>query len=286
MLWLVFETTTGTYKRMIEDPYKVLGVSPGATQDEIKKAYRQMAKKYHPDLHPDDPDANKKMNDVNSAYDMLMNPDKYRQARAQQSAYRSSYSSYDGSSYGSSQSKGYSGRQYRSSYDGSYGWTGDFGFDWEDIFGFGGSGAYQSTASAQPQAEAGDSAEIRSAISAINAGNYRDAILILTKIPSTQRDARWYYLSGLANHGMGNSPRDVDMMTRAVQLDPNNRLYHSLLQQYRNSSSQGPYRTYTYRTGQNTGSGFSIVGRLFFGWMLLQFIFWILRLFLGFGFYF
>ena len=67
---------------MIEDPYKVLGVAPNATQDEIKKAYRQMAKKYHPDLHPDDPEANKKMNDVNSAYDMLMNPDKYQQARA------------------------------------------------------------------------------------------------------------------------------------------------------------------------------------------------------------
>lgn len=273
---------------MIEDPYKVLGVSPGATQDEIKKAYRQMAKKYHPDLHPDDPDANRKMNDVNSAYDMLMNPDKYRQARAQQSAYNSSYSSSGGSSYsGSQQSDSYSGRQYRSSYDGNYGWTGDFGFDWDDFFGFGGSSAYQSTASSAPQAEAGDSAEIRSAVNAINARNYREAILILTKIPSTQRNARWYYLSGLANHGMGNSPRDVDMMQRAVQLDPNNRLYHSLLQQYRNSSSQGPYRTYTYRTGQSTGSSpFSIIGKIFWGWIMLQFILWILRFFLGFGFYF
>ena len=35
---------------MIDDPYKVLGLSPDATQDEIKKAYRQMAKKYHPDV--------------------------------------------------------------------------------------------------------------------------------------------------------------------------------------------------------------------------------------------
>ena len=248
--------------KMIEDPYKVLGVSPDATQDEIKKAYRQMAKKYHPDLHPDDPEANKKMNDVNTAYDMLMNPDKYQQARAQQQ--RSGYSSanpYGGSSYDSS---GSYNRQYRSSYDGTYGWTGDFGFDWEDIFGFGGT-AYQSAGSAAPQAEAGDSSEIRSAINAINAGNYREAILILTKIPSAFRDARWYYLSGLANHGMGNSPRDVDMMQRAVQLDPNNRLYHSLLNQYRSGSRQSPY-TYTYRTGQNTqSSGFSILGKIFWG---------------------
>ena len=261
---------------MIEDPYKVLGVSPGASQDEIKKAYRQMAKKYHPDLHPDDPDANKKMNDINTAYDMLLNPDKHRYERAQQSASRSSYSSYGGSQqYGSSYD-----RQYRSSYDGNYGWTGDFGFDWEDIFGFGAE-PFQSAGSSRPQAEASDSAEIRSAVSAINSGNYREAILILTKIPSTMRDARWYYLSGLANHGMGNSPRDVDMMQRAVQLDPNNRLYHSLLQQYRNGSRTA--RTYTYTTGNAGSGGFSMISKVFWGYILLQLLFGILR-FLFFGF--
>ncbi len=267
---------------MIEDPYKVLGVNPGASQDEIKKAYRQMAKKYHPDLHPDDPDANKKMNDVNSAYDMLMNPDKYQQARAQQSASRSSYGSYGGSAYGGSQqSDGYYGRQYRSTYDGDYGWTGDFGFNWEDIFGFSGSDAWQTTGSSMPEAKAGDSAEIRDAVNAINARNYREAIVILTRIPSTLRDARWYYLSGIANHGLGNSPRDVDMMQRAVQLDPNNRLYHSLLQQYRTGSRT---RTaYSYTKQSTAGSGFSIIGKLFWGYILLQIILGLLR-FLIFGF--
>ena len=273
---------------MIDDPYKVLEVSRDASQEEIKKAYRQMAKKYHPDLHPDDPDANKKMNDVNTAYDMLMNPDKYQAQRARESAYSRSSSgtgSYGGSSYsGSSQQSGYG--QYRRTYDGDYGWTGDF-FNWEDIF-FGGAYTDQTSAgNSKPQPEPGDSPEIRKAISYINAGNYREAILILTKIPSTARNARWHYLSGLANHGMGNSPRDVDMMQRAVQLDPNNRLYHSLLQQYRNGSRQtGPYRTYTYRTGQSTGSGLGIIGKIFLGYMAIQLIFWILRIFLGFGFYF
>ena len=274
---------------MIDDPYKVLGVSRDATQDEIKKAYRKMAKLYHPDLHPDDPDANKKMNDVNTAYDMLMNPDKYEAQRAREQAYsRSSYSGsysnpYSSSSSGSSRQSGYG--QYRSSYDGDYGWTGDF-FNWEDIF-FGGANPYQSTsANSKPQPEAGDSAEIRNAISYINAGNYREAILILTKIPSTARDARWYYLSGLANHGMGNSPRDVDMMQRAVQMDPNNSLYHSLLNQYRSGSRQTPFRTYTYRPGQSTGSGLGIISKIFLGYMAIQFLFWILRIFLGFGFYF
>ena len=90
---------------MIDDPYKVLGVSRDATQDEIKKAYRKMAKLYHPDLHPDDPNANQKMNDVNTAYDMLMNPDKYQAQRARQQAYSNASS---GSPYGSAYSNPYS----------------------------------------------------------------------------------------------------------------------------------------------------------------------------------
>ena len=63
---------------MVTDPRKVLGVGPDASQDEIKKAYRQKAKECHPDLHPDDPRATEKMNEVNEAYDMLMHPEKYR----------------------------------------------------------------------------------------------------------------------------------------------------------------------------------------------------------------
>ena len=56
---------------MVQDPYKVLGVSPDASDEEIKKAYRDLTKKYHPDLNPDDPTAADKMNDINAAYDQI-----------------------------------------------------------------------------------------------------------------------------------------------------------------------------------------------------------------------
>ena len=60
---------------MIDDPYKVLGVSRDASDEEIKTAYRRLAKKYHPDLNPGDAEAARKMQQVNAAYDQIKNPD-------------------------------------------------------------------------------------------------------------------------------------------------------------------------------------------------------------------
>lgn len=56
---------------MYQDPYKVLGVSPDASDEEIKKKYRELTKKYHPDLNPNNPEAAKKMNEINAAYDQI-----------------------------------------------------------------------------------------------------------------------------------------------------------------------------------------------------------------------
>lgn len=55
----------------MRDPYEVLGVSRDASDDEIKTAYRKLAKKYHPDLNPGDEEAARKMNEVNAAYDAI-----------------------------------------------------------------------------------------------------------------------------------------------------------------------------------------------------------------------
>jgi len=64
---------------MIDDPYQVLGVSRDASDDEIKRAYRRLAKKYHPDVNPGDPVAAKKMQQVNAAYEQIKNPEKAQQ---------------------------------------------------------------------------------------------------------------------------------------------------------------------------------------------------------------
>jgi molecular chaperone DnaJ len=61
------------------DPYKALGVDRKASDDEIKKAYRRLARQYHPDRNPDDPQAEERFKEIQQAYAILSDPDKRKQ---------------------------------------------------------------------------------------------------------------------------------------------------------------------------------------------------------------
>ena len=107
---------------MAQNYYEILGVDKNASADEIKSAYRKLAKKYHPDLNKDNPEAATKFKEINEAYEVLGDPQK-----------KSNYDQY-GSAEGPSANDFFGGRQSGS--------AGGFGFNFGDIFGdiFGGFG--------------------------------------------------------------------------------------------------------------------------------------------------
>lgn len=111
------------------DYYEVLGVEKTASDDEIKKAYRKLAKQYHPDLNPDDPTAEGKFKEVGEAYEVLS--DKQKRSRYDQFGHAGVDPSYGG---------GQGGYARYQQYD--HGDFGDFGDIFGDIFsGFGFGGA-------------------------------------------------------------------------------------------------------------------------------------------------
>lgn len=119
-----------------QDYYKTLGVEKTASAEEIKKAYRKLAKKYHPDLHPDDEQAQERFKEINEAYEVLGDEEK----RKKYDMFGANYNFADGQNFDPS-SYGYSG-------SGAYAGGGDASFfDFiNQIFG-GGKGASSGTRS-------------------------------------------------------------------------------------------------------------------------------------------
>jgi molecular chaperone DnaJ len=177
---------------MTKDPYQVLGVSPDASDEEIKKAYRDLTKKYHPDLNPGDRTAAEKMHEVNAAYDAI----KSGAARTQ---------------YGD-------GAAAEQAY-GPYGWAGYSGFNpytW-----------YQQ----QQQRRPTERSEYTAARNYIRNRMYKEALTALSGVPAEERDGRWYFLSGVAKMYQGNKISALEDAKKAVALDPDCEEYQRLLQQ-------------------------------------------------------
>ena len=161
---------------IMDDPYKVLGVSPDASDEEIKRAYRKLAKKYHPDINPGDAEAARKMQEVNAAYEQIKNPEKAQP----NPGYGGYYDPFGG--YGRQQ--GYGGQA--------------------------GGDQYQHAAEQY-----------------IRFRRYQEALNTLNSC--TERNARWYYLSALANDGLGNQVIALEHIRRAVSMEPDNYEYQRVL---------------------------------------------------------
>lgn len=99
------------------DYYKILGVDKGASQDDVKKAYKKLARKFHPDLNPNDPDAHRKFQEINEANEVLSDPEK-----------RKKYDQY-GENWKHADQFESAGQQY-SQYGGGFGTNGGGGTYW------------------------------------------------------------------------------------------------------------------------------------------------------------
>lgn len=120
---------------MADDYYQILGVKRSASQEEIRKAYKKLAQKHHPDLNPDDKNAQAKFKEIQNAYDVIGDPEKRKK-------YDQFGSGFENMGAGPGPGAGPGGfhQQWRTSGGGPGGGQ-QFEFDLGDIFGGGGGGA-------------------------------------------------------------------------------------------------------------------------------------------------
>lgn len=200
------------------NPYKVLGISPDATDDEVKKAYRNLSRKYHPDANVNNPNkekAEEMFKLVGEAYNQIMDERKHGASGG------FGGSGYGGSSYGGS----------------SYGGYGNpFG-------GFGGfyGGQSSSNDSINPR--------LRAAANYINNQHFSEALNVLNEVE--EHNAMWYYLSARANYGVGNNVLAMDHAKTAYEMEPSNYSYARFYQALTNGEQWYSNQSSTYQSDCN-----------------------------------
>lgn len=240
------------------NPYDVLGVRPDASEDEIKKAYKALSRKYHPDANINNPNkeqAEEKFKQVQQAYSQIMDARKHGANGYGGSSYGSgTYGGY-GSGYGNSGSYG-SGNSGGS---GSYGSNGSGGYnsggfgDWDfgefDFGGFGnfggfgtgygGAGNYGNSSNMSE-----DEMHMRAAANYINNQHYAEALNVLNTI--SNKTAAWYYYSAIANKGVGNNVQALEHARMASSMEPNNATYRQLVRTFESGGSWYTSRQSSY----------------------------------------
>jgi len=188
---------------MNTSPYEVLGVPTTATDDQIKAAYRKLAKKYHPDLNGGSAAAETKMKEINEAYDLLIK----HKGQAQQ-----------GGAYGQSQPYG---GYYRRQYTGQANPFSGF----EEFF----RRAQQSRQYASYDAYAETDPRLKQVEAAYIQKNFALARQLLFGIAN--RGAAWHYWSAMVDLAQGNRVSALNNARIAVQMEPNQPVYQALYNQ-------------------------------------------------------
>lgn len=222
------------------DPYATLGVSRSATDDEIKKAYRALSRKYHPDANINNPnkkEAEEKFKEVQQAYEAVMFEREHGYRKGEPGG--GTYGSYGQSSYS----------------QGGYGYRDDDEADWDpfaSFFRFYG-GAYGGRQQQQQRRAYTDqtSQYMQAAANYINNGHYNEALNVLNNIDD--HTAQWYYFSAIANSGLGNSVNALSMARDAARMEPDNVQYQSLVQQLESGGQWYQSRNSGYSTGISRG---------------------------------
>ncbi|MFR8548751.1 MAG: DnaJ domain-containing protein [Lachnospiraceae bacterium] len=172
----------------MKNPYTVLGVPENASEEEIKKAYRALSRKYHPDANINNPNkaqAEEKFKEIQQAYQQIMR-----------------------------EREGGAGYQ-------SGGYQGGFG-------GFGGFGGNAGQSSSWSE----EDVRMQAAENYIRSRHFTEALHVLSELQT--RNARWYYLSAMANSGQGNNVLAKEHAQKAAAMEPDNMVYRQLLQQIEN----------------------------------------------------